>query len=283
MSVVRSLQAMGIVGVAGCGAMGLPMARHLLAAGFDVLGFDVRPVSDFGDFAIHMEPDPAVFAARCDVVISVVRDARQTYDLCFDKQGICGMGTSINTLIISSTLAPGVIGQVRERLDAGIRLIDAPMSGAPAGAESATLTFMLGGDVDDVSRCRPLFEAMGANQFYCGPLSHGMTVKVLNNYVAVSEVVAVRRVLDAAIALGIDTRRLREIMSRSSGATWYGDRFDTISWAREGFDPGNTMGILEKDLAAAMEAIHGALGCDEGALEAALAASLRSLEPLGSD
>jgi 3-hydroxyisobutyrate dehydrogenase len=278
-----STDPMGTVGVAGCGAMGLPMARRLLAAGFDVLGFDVRPHDAFGDFAQRMVLDPDAFAAQCEVVISVVRDARQTHDLCFDQQGICRAGTSLHTLVVSSTLAPAVVAQVRERLDPAIRLVDAPMSGAPFGAESGTLTFMLGGEADDVARCMPLFEAMGARHFHCGPLGHGMTIKVLNNYVAVSSVVAVRRVLDTAVRLGIDTCRLREIMSKSSGATWYGDRFESISWARDGYDSGNTIGILEKDLAAAMEAINDAADANDNLLEEALVASLRSLEPYGSD
>jgi len=51
------------VGVAGCGRMGLPMARALAGAGFDVRGFDIRPPAEFGAFAARMEPDPAAFAA----------------------------------------------------------------------------------------------------------------------------------------------------------------------------------------------------------------------------
>jgi len=72
------------VGVAGCGRMGLPMARAMARAGFDVRGFDVRPVSEFGDFAARMEPDPAAFAAHAEVLFTVVRDTAQTDDLLFD-------------------------------------------------------------------------------------------------------------------------------------------------------------------------------------------------------
>ena len=52
-----------VVGVAGCGAMGLPMARRLVHAGFDVLGFDVRSVDEFGDFAPRMVGEPAPISA----------------------------------------------------------------------------------------------------------------------------------------------------------------------------------------------------------------------------
>ncbi|MCK5620876.1 MAG: hypothetical protein KAJ11_01200, partial [Alphaproteobacteria bacterium] len=76
------------VGIAGCGAMGLPMARSLLAAEFGVYGFDVRPVREFGDFEGRMIADPAEFAARCPTVISVVRDIPQTLELCFGQQAL---------------------------------------------------------------------------------------------------------------------------------------------------------------------------------------------------
>lgn len=267
------------VGVAGCGAMGLPMARRLRLAGFDVRGFDVRPIDEFGDFAERMITDAAVFSRCCDTVISVVRDERQTHDLLFDRQALCGPGSRVGTVIVSSTLSPRVIHDVRARLGGAVALIDAPMSGAPAGAESGTLTFMLGGEDEDVSRAMPLFRAMGSAQYPCGALGGGMTVKVLNNYVAVASVAAVRRVLDAARQVGVDTARLREIMSKSSGATWYGDRFDDIAWSREGYDPGNTIGILEKDLAAAADVLSLALPDETTRLEDALRAELRRLEP----
>jgi len=61
----------GVVGVAGCGTMGLPMAQRMHDAGFEVWGHDVRPSDDFGEFAERMIMDPAEFARRCDVVILI--------------------------------------------------------------------------------------------------------------------------------------------------------------------------------------------------------------------
>ncbi len=268
-----------VVGVAGCGAMGLPMARRLSLAGFDVLGFDVRAVDEFGDFAPRMVPDPVSFARRCGTIVCVVRDERQTHDLLFDEQNVCASGSAIHTVVLSSTLSPRVVHEVRTRLDVDVTLIDAPMSGAPVGAEAGTLTFMLGGGEEDIARAMPLFQAMGSAHYRCGALGQGMTVKVLNNYVAVSSVVAVRRVLDAARRAGVDTSRLREIMSKSSGATWYGDRFDDIAWSREGYEPGNTIGILEKDLAAAVDVLSEEAGGATAPLDDVLRTALRQLEP----
>jgi len=89
-----------VIGMAGCGAMGLPMAERLLDAGFEVWGFDVRPASEFASFARRMIADPAEFAARVECVFSVVRDHRQTMDLCFDQQAIFMAENPPDTLVL---------------------------------------------------------------------------------------------------------------------------------------------------------------------------------------
>ena len=89
---------------------------------------------------------------------------------------------------------------------------------------------------------------MGSQIHHLGELGAGMSVKVLNNYVASSSVVTVRRVLDACQALNVSPEKLLQIMSESSGGTWYGNQFHEIDWAREGYSAENTIGILEKDV-----------------------------------
>ena len=268
------------IGVAGCGAMGLPMARRLARAGFEVFGFDIRPVSEFGDFAPRMIADAAAFAARCDTVISVVRNAKQTCDLLFDAQAILARDRRPKRLVVCSTVSPRAVHAVAARLPTGTILIDAPMSGAPYRAEAGTLTFMVGGDDDAVAALMPAFHAMGTTVHHLGPLGAGMTCKVVNNFVAASSVVAVRRALAAARALGFDPARLLDVMRTSSGATWYGDNFDKIVWAREGYDPANTIGILEKDVTSFLDALAGNGADAPGDFASAVLAGLRAAEPL---
>ncbi len=267
------------IGVAGCGAMGLPMARRLRDAGYDVWGFDVRKPAEFGDFAERMVADPADFAARCGIVISVVRDARQTLDLCFDRQAIFGGSRRPGLLVLSSTLSPRFMLDIAERLPEGTGLVDAPMSGAPHGAKDGSLTFMVGGGAARFEALLPVFRAMGRSVHHLGPIGTGMTFKVCNNFVAAASVVAVRRAYAAARALGTDVERLREVMATSSGGTWYGNNYDRISWAREGYDADNTMGILEKDVTAFLDAV--AALPDDGAtpFDRAVVDGLRHLIP----
>ena len=268
-----------VVGVAGCGSMGLPMAQALQHAGYEVWGLDVRPASEFGSFQSRMLEDPTEFASRVEVIISVVRDVTQSRELCFDRQALFTRAQYPGTLIVSSTLSPRFMPELRSRLPADVTLIDAPMSGAPHAARLRKLSFMLGGPDDALDRLTPLFQAMGQHVFRLGPLGAGMTAKVLNNYVASASVVAVRRVYARARELGADLEALRSVMKASSGATWFGDHFDDIDWAREGFDAGNTIGILEKDVRSGLDAMEGAARAAPDAYDEALIAALRAMEP----
>lgn len=241
------------IGVAGCGQMGLPMAKNLLQSGFDVYGYDIRPAEEFGNFADRMLENAQTLAAKCPVVISVVRDWPQTEELCFGSDGLFSSDSHPEILIISSTLSPKMITNLRKTVPTGTQLIDAPMSGAPYRAEEGTLTFMLGGEPEVISTAMPAFHAMGSEINLLGPLGQGMMCKVLNNMLAASSVVAVREILNAADALGFPRDRLLEVASSSSGGTWFGDNLDKISWAKEGYSMINTIGILEKDVNALID------------------------------
>ena len=243
------------IGVAGCGRMGLGMARAMARAGIDVTGFDIRAASEFGDFADRMVADAGAFASDRQVILSVVRDIAQTEALLFDDQAILGRAPELRYLVICSTLSPRYFAELAGRLPAGLALIDAPMSGAQVAADEARLSFMLGGAEADLDVLEPMFRAMGTKLHRMGASGAGMKAKVLNNFVAASSVTATRRVLDWAAELGLDEGRLMALMHDSSGQTWFGSNFDLIEFANAGCEPDNSLGILRKDVASCLDAI----------------------------
>ncbi len=267
------------IGIAGCGRMGLPMARALARAGFDVAGFDIRPAAEFGDFAPAMIADPADFAARSAVVLTVVRDIAETEALLFDQQALLRRPHAIRTLVVCSTVSPRYLHGLRARVPGDIAMIDAPMSGAAVAAEEARLSFMLGGAGADIDRLAPLFAAMGRNIHRLGPLGAGMTAKVLNNLVAATSTAATRAALAWGHALGVDRQALLGVMNDSSGQTWFGSNFDRIEFARDGLAHGNTIAILVKDVESALDATPDAAPAERALAEAAIAA-LRALKPI---
>ncbi len=269
-----------IIGIAGCGSMGLPMARQLLAAGQDVWGYDVRPTKEFGDFQSRMISNPIEFGTKVDILISVVRDYQQTLDLCFDDQAVFTLPNYPTTFVCSSTLSPRLLPDILARLPQNVAMVDAAMSGAPARAENGTLTFMVGGEFGAVECLTPLFKIMGSEVNHLGGMGSGMTCKVINNFVAITGVAAVRKAIIAARALGMDAKTVLDIMKTSSGSTWYGDNIDQISWAREGYDPSNTIGIIEKDMISFLDAVTSNTDVEIKDFAASVLEIVRSMEPL---
>ncbi|WP_197917487.1 NAD(P)-dependent oxidoreductase [Thiosulfatihalobacter marinus] len=240
------------IGVAGCGRMGAPMLAALRAAGFNALGYDVRPPAAFGPLAPHMRALPD-FADHVQTLITVVRDIAQTDDVLFGAQNLA-TAPHLQTVIISSTLSPRYVTALRHRLPDHLTLIDAPMSGAAIAAQQARLSFMLGGDSAALDRHQPLFDAMGAHFHRMGPYGSGMQAKVLNNLLAASNTAMTRLVLDWADANGIDETALLNLIHTSSGQNWFASHFNDIEFARDGHGADNSISILVKDIASALDA-----------------------------
>jgi len=243
------------VGVAGCGRMGLPMARALHRGGFDTLGFDMRSGDTFTSFDEQMCFDPAAFMAERNVLMTVVRDIGQTNALLFEDQALLRTAPDLRFLIICSTLSPRYLHTLRQRVPDHITLVDAPMSGAVIAAQEARLSFMLGGSSGDIDTLMPLFAAMGTKFHHMGDFASGMATKVLNNLVAASSLAATRLALEWAKAQGLDTQAVLDVMNDSSGQTWFGSNFAKIEFSRDGFDQDNTIGILKKDVESAIDAM----------------------------
>ena len=243
------------IGIAGCGEMGFPMLQVLLENKLCVFGHDIRKSLDFGDVCGSIIDSKKQFFSRCDVIMSVVRDEQQTLDL---TEGDCGIFKQKATkyFLICSTLSPRFIKDLKSRAPKNIIMIDCPMSGASNGAREASLTFMVGSSKDEFTFVSPLLGVLGENNIHVGDFGSGMTMKVLNNFVTSVTVTAVRQVLDHAEDLDLSRDQLLKIMDCSSGQSWFGSNFTKIKWATLGYSERNTIGILEKDVEAYLDALE---------------------------
>lgn len=267
--------AMQGIGLAGCGRMGAGMLAALRRAGIDARGFDVRPPADFGTLAPHVTEDPKVFASGLRTLLTVVRDIPQTEDVLFGAQGFAAL-PELQRIIVCSTLSPRYVLALRERIDRRIALIDAPMSGAKVAADEARLSFMLGGSEADLDAIQPLLAAMGRHFHRMGGFGAGMQAKVLNNLLAACSTAMTRLVLDWGDAAGLDPSRLLDLIATSSGQNWFASHFQSIEFARDGFDAENTIGILVKDVESALDAAPDGAVLD---LPRAVQAAIQGLRP----
>lgn len=233
--------------------MGGPMLAALRASGQDASGFDVRAPAEFGPLAPFMTCNAPAVSQTVTTLITVVRDIAQTDDVLFDAQGFAN-APNLRRIIVSSTLSPRYVLALRDRVPAHICLIDAPMSGAQIAAQEARLSFMLGGTNADLDAAQPLFDAMGQHFHRMGAFGSGMQAKVLNNLLAASNTAMTRLVLEWADASGLDEQALLQLIHTSSGQNWFASGFDQIEFAHDGHDPDNTIAILVKDVASALDA-----------------------------
>jgi len=187
-------------------------------------------------------------------LFTVVRDIAQTEEVLFTDQGFVTRATALERIVISSTLSPRYVRDLRARIPSHIALIDAPMSGAAIAAEEARLSFMLGGSPDEITQIQPQLNAMGEHFHHMGDFGAGMSAKVLNNLLASSNTAMTRLVLDWADDAGIAEEALLKLIHTSSGQNWFASGFNDIEFARDGHAPDNTIGILVKDVESALDA-----------------------------
>ena len=235
------------IGIAGCGTMGLPMLEVLLKNNINAFGYDILSKENFSSLENKFISSKKDFFQKVDVIFSVVRDINQTKELCEGKNGLFQLN-SPKTLIISSTLSPAFLNDFFQNAPENITMIEAPMSGAPMKAKNATLTFMVGAEKNQYENILPILNILGEKIHHIGKFGSGMSVKVLNNFVASCSVVAVRHVLSEAKYLNISSEQLLEILNCSSGKTWFSENLENIDWAKESYTKENTIGILEKDV-----------------------------------
>jgi len=245
------------IGIAGCGTMGLPMLEVLLKNKVKAIGYDVRPQEDFLSLKENFVSSKRVFFENTDVIFSLVRDINQTLELCEGTDGLFNLNSS-KTLIICSTLSPAFLNDFIKKAPENIEVIEAPMSGAPIRAKEASLTFMVGSTKNQFETISPILNILGRTIHHIGKFGSGMSVKVLNNFVASCSVVAVRHVLSEAKNLNISTDQLLEILNCSSGKTWFSENLYLIDWSKESYNKENTIGILEKDVNSYLDGLQDA-------------------------
>ena len=247
---------MASIGMVGLGAMGAPMARNLLKAGHALKVYDkaeaaVRALVAGG--AQHAMPDS--LARDVEVVITMLRTGEVVTEVLAGDAGLFAQAAENTLFIDSSTIDVNTARVLSTQAVAnGMSMVDAPVSGGVPGAEAATLTFMLGGEDDDVIRARPILQAMGRSVVHVGPAGAGQAAKICNNMILGISVIAVAEAFRLADKLGLKAETLNEIVSRSSGNCWVLNNNHPVpglvptSAANHNYRPGFSSALMLKDL-----------------------------------
>src|SRR5918995_3967927 len=158
-------------GFIGLGAMGAPMAKRIVSAGFDLSAFDVRPenTEPLVELGARQANSPRGAAEGSEALVLMVMNAEQVEEILFGGNGAAETLSPESVVVVMSTVGPEAVRGIEGRLAGrGVRLLDAPVSGGVARAERGDLLIMAGGPADLFEELRPLLEAMGSTVAHCG-------------------------------------------------------------------------------------------------------------------
>lgn len=207
----------------GLGSMGMPMAKNLLAKGFEVRGFDVRAesVAEFG-VAGGIAAKTAAEAARgADLLLLMVVNAAQAEAVLFAEGALEALPAG-GVVVLMATCPPGAVQALAARVEAaGRRFVDAPVSGGTVGAAGATLTIMAAAPRAIFEAVRPVFDALGDKVFHVGERpGQGATVKTVNQLLCGVHIAVVAEAFALGMKVGVDPGVLLEILSGSAASSW---------------------------------------------------------------
>jgi len=204
------------VGVIGLGAMGLPMAEHLLATRGELVIHARRPQPQLVEAGATWVSTPRELAARSDILLTMLPDLPQLEELLTGEDGLLADAGDLLILIGSTSSAPAVRA-LSERLSAAsegrVRLVDCPVSGGTDGARAGTLSIMLGGAEDDAARAADVLSACGSSVLL-GPLGAGQVAKACNQLVVSATILALGEATVLADRSGLDVEALWTLLGR---------------------------------------------------------------------
>ncbi len=238
------------VGVVGVGRMGRRMAHHVMGAGFAVTVFDVSPQAMAQAVAEGAQPSAtaAELAGKSDVVLTVLPDAAAVEQAMLGEAGVAAGIRPGAVVVEMSTISPSLTRRLALAIQArGAHYLDCPISGGVPGAEQGTLTLMVGGDPAVLEMCRDALEPMAGGIYHMGEIGAGLTTKLINQLLTMTQTVLVTEALAMGARAGMNLTTLHELISKSSGRSWcWEHRIPRI--LKQAADAWVTVDICHKDL-----------------------------------
>ena len=239
-----------VVGFIGLGIMGLPMARNLLDAGYELVVHNRSrtAVDELVAAGASAGSRPCQVAEQSQVVITMLPDSPDVEEVALGAGGLLEAAREGMIYVDMSTIAPAVAVRVSEALTgAGVRCLDAPVSGGDVGAREGTLSIMAGGDPDTFEQVMPIFDILGKSAVLCGPNGAGQTVKACNQVLVAVTIAGVSEALSLGAKAGVDPAKVVQVLS--GGLARYGvleNRGQRM--VRGDFEPGFRIRLHYKDL-----------------------------------
>ena len=235
--------------------MGKPMAQNLLKAGYAVsILSSSSAASELTEAGAKAFDKIKVIAENCDVIITMLPDSPDVEIVVLGENGVLSGIRPGSLFIDMSSISPSVAKDIFAKMEEkGVEALDAPVSGGQVGAESASLSIMVGGTEAAFNRALPIFQAMGKNIVLIGDAGAGQTTKICNQMIVGMTIQAVGEAFTLADKAGVNLEKMREVLlggfAQSRILDLHGKRI-----IDRNFKPGFKIKLHNKDLKLALEA-----------------------------
>ena len=247
---------MATIAFIGLGIMGAPMAGHLIGAGHTVVGYNRSPgpVDKLVESGGQGASSVAEAVRDADVVITIVPDSPDVQDVALGEDGIYANARPGAIHVDMSSIRPDVSSELaRAGKAAGIRVVDAPVSGGQAGAVEGKLSIMVGAEPADFDEVLPILQAMGTTIVLVGPPGSGQTVKAANQLIVAGNYELVAEAIVFLRAYGVDTEAALTVLAGGLAGSTVLDRKGASMLAGK-FEPGFRIDLHHKDMGIILDA-----------------------------
>jgi L-threonate 2-dehydrogenase len=238
-------------GQVGLGIMGGSFARHLVAAGFEVTGFDIeasrrQALKKQGG---RIAATPAAVAAACPVLITSLPSVAACEQAFFGSDGIA-VGARRGTIVIeASTLPLPVKTDLRDRCaETGVILLDCPISGTGAQAAAKDISVYASGPRAAVKRCEPVFRGFARSHHYCGDFGNGSKLKFIANLLVTIHNLSAAEAIVLGRKSGLDLNLLYKVISDGAGTSRMFEVRAPLMIAQDYSKPTMKVDVYQKDI-----------------------------------
>jgi 3-hydroxyisobutyrate dehydrogenase len=244
------------IGFIGLGVMGGAMAGHLARGGHALTLYDIAPAAAKKVARRHKGAravgSPRAAAEASEIVFTMLPEGAAVRECVFGTNGLAEGFKPGAILVDASSAEPWITRETAACLaEKGVTMIDAPVSGASEGAESATLVFMCGGESAALRRVRPLLALMGKHVFHLGPVGSGHAMKTVNNLATALTVLGTAEAMLIGKAYGLSPAAMLDVINVSTARSFASEvRFGPQVIERR-FDDAFRLALMLKDVSIA--------------------------------
>lgn len=236
------------IGIIGVGNMGSRIAKRLLDAGEEIVGYD-RYEARQAATGIRFASSPGSLVSDVDVVLLSLPDSQVVESVVLSEEGLVSHSHSGQIVVDLSTASPESSVRIHDELAArGVEFLDAGISGGANAAEAGKLTLMVGGSAEALESVRPVLDHFSSEVFHMGSTGSGHVAKLLNNFLNGVSLASTAEVMVAARKFGLNLATFLDVLNNSSGVNFATlNRFPSIIRG-DYLEGGLTGQLMAKDL-----------------------------------